>query len=318
MYPVVFLSYDEPNADANYQKLKEYVPEALRVHGVKGSDAAHKAAAALAKSHVPGCTHVFTVDADNQLIAHAWNTLVTTIYDRPQDFYDHVLSWRSINIINGLCYGNGGLKLWPIQWIEQMQTHEASSANVVKVDFCWDAKYTQLESIVSTTHVNGSPEQAFRAGYREGIKMTLMNGQPQSMISLARQAQRNDLNIQRLIAWSSIGADVPYGDWAMLGTMMGFWALNGEHQTLEVLLDHDTLWEIARLAVVKHEDAGVGHTQSVKPAAFDFYRENLQKYGIRVPKFGAFQSRTCKMLMDHRQSRNMFLEEVWNNRISSL
>ena len=45
---VVFLSYDEPNADQNYNQLLSFIPWAERVHGVKGSDAAHKACAKLA------------------------------------------------------------------------------------------------------------------------------------------------------------------------------------------------------------------------------------------------------------------------------
>ena len=47
VYDVVFLSYDEPNAEENYQHLLSIRPKAKRVHGVKGSDAAHKACAEL-------------------------------------------------------------------------------------------------------------------------------------------------------------------------------------------------------------------------------------------------------------------------------
>ena len=41
---VIFLSYDEPNADENWADLKSKVPWATRVHGIDGSDAAHRAA----------------------------------------------------------------------------------------------------------------------------------------------------------------------------------------------------------------------------------------------------------------------------------
>ena len=59
-FDVVFLSYDEPNADLNYADLCNKVPWAKRVHGVKGSDAAHKAAAELSDTD-----WLITVDADN-------------------------------------------------------------------------------------------------------------------------------------------------------------------------------------------------------------------------------------------------------------
>ena len=44
-FDIVFISYDEPNADENYNNLIEKAPWAKRSHGVFGSDAAPKAAA---------------------------------------------------------------------------------------------------------------------------------------------------------------------------------------------------------------------------------------------------------------------------------
>ena len=57
---IIFLSYDEPNAEKNYADLLAKVPWAKRVHGVKGSDAAHKACAKLSETE-----YFVTVDADN-------------------------------------------------------------------------------------------------------------------------------------------------------------------------------------------------------------------------------------------------------------
>ena len=41
----IFLTYDEPNAETNWVHVRNMVPWARRVDGIKGSDAAHKAAA---------------------------------------------------------------------------------------------------------------------------------------------------------------------------------------------------------------------------------------------------------------------------------
>ena len=41
MYDIVFISYQEPNADENYNKLLKRFPLAKRVHGVKGIHQAH-------------------------------------------------------------------------------------------------------------------------------------------------------------------------------------------------------------------------------------------------------------------------------------
>ena len=59
-FDIIFLSYDEPNADLHYADLCNNAPWAKRLHGVKGSDAAHKAAAELSETE-----WFITVDADN-------------------------------------------------------------------------------------------------------------------------------------------------------------------------------------------------------------------------------------------------------------
>ena len=41
----IYLSYDEPNKEENWARIKNMIPWAVRVDGIKGSDAAHKAAA---------------------------------------------------------------------------------------------------------------------------------------------------------------------------------------------------------------------------------------------------------------------------------
>ena len=63
-YPVVFLSYDEPNCEENWARVQRLIPSAIRVHGVKGSDRAHKRCA-----EVVGLVERFwTIDGDNWLL----------------------------------------------------------------------------------------------------------------------------------------------------------------------------------------------------------------------------------------------------------
>ena len=59
-YDVIYLSYDEPNAEKNYADLLTKVPWAKRIHGVEGSDAAHKACANLSETD-----RFITIDGDN-------------------------------------------------------------------------------------------------------------------------------------------------------------------------------------------------------------------------------------------------------------
>ena len=61
-YDIIYLSYDEPNAEENYTNLLTKVPWAKRIHGVEGSDAAHKACAKIAETD-----RFITIDGDNQI-----------------------------------------------------------------------------------------------------------------------------------------------------------------------------------------------------------------------------------------------------------
>ncbi len=111
---VIYLSYDEPNKEEFWVKIRNMVPWAQRVDGVKGSDAAHKAAAA--KSHTD---RFVLIDGDNLPDEKFFNLTLTL----DETNRDHVFRWRARNHINGLMYGNGGLSCWTREFVENMRTH---------------------------------------------------------------------------------------------------------------------------------------------------------------------------------------------------
>jgi hypothetical protein len=215
-YDVIFLSYDEPNADANWADLLTKIPHAQRVHGVKGSDTAHKAAANLAKTD-----RVIVIDADNVLHGNFLNQTIEI--DSSVDPTQCVLSWPSQNIINGLQYGNGGIKCWPRQLMLDMRTHENADADDItaQVDFCWQINYLAVDECYSTIHNNASPYQAWRAGFREGVKMSLDQGAKVSDLSQVWPG-----NLKRLGVWMMVGMDVPNGIWSILGAREGCYLTN--------------------------------------------------------------------------------------------
>lgn len=210
---VIFISYDEDNCEENWADLESKVPWAKRVHGVKGSDAAHKAAANLSETD-----RFISVDADN--------IVDPNFFDMELDF-DHpklsgkAVSWAAVNFVNGLEYGNGGLKCWPKQYVLDMRTHEnaVSEDERNQVDFCWEGSYVQMANQYSTTYPNGSPRQAFRAGFREGVKMSLDQGGKVHPDDFKKKIWWG--NYKRLITWCSVGADVENGLWSMYGTRLG-------------------------------------------------------------------------------------------------
>jgi hypothetical protein len=206
----IFISYREPNADENYADLLNIVPWAKRVHGVKGFDNAHKAAAERAETDF-----FISIDGDNR-IDPAF-LLQTLDWTKTNPVAVH--RWRARNIVNGLIYGNGGIVGWPRETCLNMRTHENAVEEQAKIDFCWTVPHENLYNVYSTTHINHTPEQAFIAGWREGVKMSLNNGQkvdPSLFMQTIPQP-----NLRNLVTWMSVGADVENGRWAMLGARCG-------------------------------------------------------------------------------------------------
>ena len=214
-YDIIYLSYDEPNAEQNYADLCKKVPWAKRVHGVEGSDAAHKACARLSETD-----RFITVDGDNQIKESFLNQVID--FDEHADLSSSVISWAGRNVINGLIYGNGGLKCWPKDYVLKMRTHENADPNNAhaQVDFCWDTQYIQMEGTYCDVHNNHTPQQAWRAGFREGCKMALDRG---LRVTKDEFAQLHWKNLHRLYIWLMIGADTENGDWAILGARAGLY-----------------------------------------------------------------------------------------------
>ena len=213
---IIYLSYDEPNAEKNYADLCSKIPWAKRVHGVKGSDAAHKACANLSETE-----YFVTVDGDNIVDPEFINVEIDL--DELGLTTDHVFSWCGKVNVNSLMYGNGGLKLWTRKFVNNMRTHENSDPSDTKglVEFCFDDRYYQFNENYSTSIINASPFQAFRAGFREGVKMSLDQG--------AKVSSIKDIwwqNYQRLLIWCCVGSDLENGDWAIYGAREGCYLTN--------------------------------------------------------------------------------------------
>ena len=214
-YDIIYLSYDEPNAEKNYADLCKKVPWAKQVHGVEGSDAAHKACAKLSETD-----RFITVDADNIVNEKFINQEIN--FDEHEDLQHSVISWAGYNAVNGLMYGNGGLKCWPKKFVLGMKTHENADANNVhaQVDFCWDINYIQMNSCFSTVYNNHTAQQAWRAGFREGVKMALDRGM---RVNKEEFAKLHWKNLHRLYVWLTVGTDAKNGLWAIYGAREGLY-----------------------------------------------------------------------------------------------
>ena len=275
---IIFLSYDEPNAEKNYADLLTKAPWAKRVHGVKGSDAAHKACAALSETE-----YFVTVDADN--IVDPKFLEVEIDLDELGLTSENVFSWCGRVHVNGLMYGNGGLKLWTRKFVNEMKTHENSDPDDVKgkVEFCFDDRYYQFNENYSTSYTNATPFQAWRAGFREGVKMSLDQGAKVPNLKTVWWQ-----NYERLLVWCTVGADVENGMYSILGAREG------------AALTNCTDWDYAQVRDFEwltnywnehYENA----SSETKTDQINFYGKELrEKCGIEIANLDAAGSKFFK------------------------
>lgn len=214
---VIYLSFDEPQKEEFWLKIKNLVPWAKRVDGVKGSDAAHKAAGESSDTE-----RFILIDGDN-IPDEKFFDLQLDFRDKDPVYKIAQYRWRATNNINGLRYGNGGISSWTKTYVREMRTHENSGGdNTTTVDFCLDSQnniYWAMHDCYSTTYPNYTPFQAWRAGFREGVKMVLNRGvKPEIKDFIESVASRN---LNNLTIWQNVGLDITNGDWAIFGARLG-------------------------------------------------------------------------------------------------
>ena len=281
----VYISYYEPNKEENWADLKSKVPWAKRVDGVKGFDNAHKAAAEVAETD-------FFISEDGDNIIDE-NFLLQTL-DWTKTNPKAVHRWRARNNVNDLVYGNGGLVGWPRETCLQMKTHENAKQKEAEIDFCWTVPHENLHNCYSTTVINAIPQQAWIAGYREGVKMSLDQGKhipPQNFMRVIHGS-----NLRILTTWMTVGADVEYGKYAMLGARMGCYSTSVDSNEWIQISNLDKMADLFANALVE-----------------DKVDEDLEVYGnsirqrldIPCADFDEHQSKFFKFVMPHPMNRGV-------------
>ena len=269
----IYLTYDEPNKETNWIKIQNMVPWAQRVDGVKGSDAAHKAAA-----DASGTDRFVLIDGDNIPDPSFFN-LQLTLNDNNQDC---VFRWKARNAINGLMYGNGGMSSWTKDFVYNMRTHENSDGTDANdVEFCFYPNYWAMNDCYSTTYPNATPFQSWRAGFREGVKMALDRGSKISVEEFERRVVNR--NYDHLCIWQTVGADTDNGFWAIYGARLGTYMMMLEGWDHRQVQDFDTLAILWR----NFEQDGADQCRSVG----DALRKRL---GLPIVDMDAEESRFFK------------------------
>lgn len=195
MYDIVFISYQEPNAEENFLLLQERFPMSKRVHGVKGIHQAHIAAAKKCFTKM-----FWVVDSDAKIVDEFNFDHVV-----PEHQLDHVHVWRSLNPVNGLVYGYGGVKLFPRKLTIGMDTSKPDMTTSIS------KKFKAMPEISNITSFNSDPYSAWRSAFRECCKLS----------SKIIDRQKVDETNQRLQTWCTVGEDAEFGNYAIAGAKAG-------------------------------------------------------------------------------------------------
>lgn len=217
MLDVIFLSYDEPFANENFLTLLTYAPHAKRVIGVKGILAAHRAAALKSMT-----SHFYVVDAD-AIVQDFWFDYTPSrfelYYNVPAT--ECVTCWSSINPVNGLQYGYGGVKLFPKQALLDVTEWKVDLATSTGLPF------RSMPQISNITAFNSTPLTAWRSAFRECAKLA---------------GQKNSADSTH--AWCNKGQDAPNGMHTIAGARAGYiygLACNGNTEMLKLINDFEWL-----------------------------------------------------------------------------
>ena len=195
MYDIVFISYQEPNADENYARLKQRFPLAKRVHGVKGIHQAHITAAKKCLTNM-----FWIVDGDAHIVDE-----FNFDYEVPKHQLDHVHVWRARNAVNALVYGYGGVKLFPRQMTLDMDISKPDMTTSIS------RKFKAVQELSNVTVFNTDPFNTWKGAFRECVKLS----------SKLIDRQKDVETIKRLNTWCTRGKTKPFGEYSIPGAIEG-------------------------------------------------------------------------------------------------
>lgn len=217
LYDIVFISYDEPNYVENYQKLLKRFPNSKHVHGVKGIHQAHIEAASISHTNM-----IWVVDADALIVDDFYFNYAVSEWD-----LDNVHVWRSLNPVNGLSYGYGGVKLIPrILTLNMDITRPDMSTSISN-------KFKAVDAISNITAFNTDPFNSWKSAFRECVKLS-------SKIIDRQNTSESD---ERLQVWMSKGLDKPFGNYCIEGAKDGYqWGNENRNNVTELFRINDFEW----------------------------------------------------------------------------
>jgi hypothetical protein len=200
---VVFISYDEENAEQNWSRLRSLCPRAKRVHGVQGLMPALKAAAAA--SDTP---YFYAVFGKTEILEDFSFDYQPDYLRRPANYI-----FLAYNPILDHAYGHGSVIMHDRDWLLSLESYD------IDVTMSHD---TVTIPIVSCINKASDAWSAWRTAYREAYKLKTLLERRYSIedeyhLHLWLNSDKTEVGY-----WSKIGAtegassDIDINDWYAL------------------------------------------------------------------------------------------------------
>lgn len=155
---IVFISYDEENADIHWNKLYEKYPRAKRSHGVKGLENALKSAAALATS-----PYFYAVFAKTEIVDSFDFSFQPDHLKNRSNFV-----FQAYNPVLNHSYGHGAVVLHNRQWL-------LNNSIEIGADITMSIPVVSVPILSCINHYNETPWSAYRTAFREVYKLKKMS-----------------------------------------------------------------------------------------------------------------------------------------------
>ena len=153
---IIYISYDEPEAEENWIKLSQQFPNARRVHGVAGMENALQAAAKLSST-----PWYFAVFAKTKLSEHFDFTFVPDYFQQPKHYI-----FDCKNKVNDLVYGHMAVVMYNCALINTAQSY-----NELGLDYTMSFPHQVVPILSCYGEFNRTAYHTWRTAFREASKL---------------------------------------------------------------------------------------------------------------------------------------------------
>jgi len=213
---IIFISYDEINADENWHLVQSQYSYAKRLHGVEGMDNALKEAAKISDTE-----WYYAVFAKTKVHRDFNFSYRPDRFQKPKHYI-----FDALNIMNGLQYGHMGIVLYNCDIILNMP-------DTFGIDYTMSAAHEIIPEVSALADFNASPYQTWRTAFRECAKLAQFNYETPNID-----------NEYRLNVWTT-KAEGDYAEWCLKGANDGVEYFNQNKDNV-IALKQAFKWEWLR------------------------------------------------------------------------